>query len=240
MNYLEGLPEELNYILFTYLHSREIYDLSKILRLHVDYSKLISFEYPSIYKYLKDHINYEEYRIFDNLRLLQFDDDLDKIEKEIIRVEFTWNPKIEIKYIYNLLAQVILETNYNKYYDIILKFPNYEYKYILILIGFNKLSEHSLNIEIFKLINYNLTDIDFDSIYDEIYNLSNYVLIAYILIKYDVMHNQNLLDEYAKSKLYKKLEEDCLRFENYDTSYIVSVIESPTKSYEFILLEYLI
>jgi hypothetical protein len=132
MNYLAELPEELKGTLYTYLDPTKIFNLSKILRLHVDYSKQILFEYPNNFKYLKEYFNDEdEYKLFKELRGIQFNDDLLNVITYIGNINFN---EIDIyfkfSYIYNILSNIILKLNYTKYNPILIKLPNHRYKYL--------------------------------------------------------------------------------------------------------------
>jgi hypothetical protein len=236
MNYL---PEELNYILFTYLEPIEIYNLSKTLKVYVDYSKLISFEYPKTFKYLKNHLNDDDYKMFKELREIKFNDDFELVERNICTLIMHYIYKH--KYIYNIMAEIIVKISYNfdQMFD---QFPKYKYKYLGILYMFYIVTKCESKIYTINLIKNNLSKsesediLDYEQLCEDIDNQhisNNIIIIAYILFKFKILLVKN-----PKQKLYIKLSQLANRSKH--TEVVLNIVFDPIEIYNLMILDFIL
>jgi len=87
MNYFQTLPEELTQIILTYCEPVIIRQLSKELKLYLDYESLLRVKYPVNYVYIKYLIPPYEYEYYYNLLTeFGFNDDTETFLQGEIRL----------------------------------------------------------------------------------------------------------------------------------------------------------
>jgi len=214
MSYFQTLPNELNYIIFTYSDFHELYELSKELELYVDYGSLLRVKYPKNYNYLRKYVQLDGMYYYRYLELYGFNDNLEDYNSNIIRRIPAHNRHHQD--VYELIAKVYFDVKYPKkdfelkssksvrtesepiLKNIFDQFPQDNYKYTVLLEAISQLDPRR-NDELTKLIfePMNLHDINFDNIQslldNQYYEFSEiYVLLLAIKYKFTLDEFENI------------------------------------------------
>src|SRR5436190_1895830 len=146
MSYFDLLPEDIVYQILIRLHSTEIADLSKGLKLYVDYETLMLIKYPQSFKYLKEFLHDDFYHHYQQLEYLNFKDNIKTLLDKYLRVS---SPNIDIL---ETLYKLQIQLDYPKLYHIFNhRFPSDAHKYQLIYEAMSELSKYQ-NSYLYKII----------------------------------------------------------------------------------------
>ena|SRR5437773_1037675 len=208
MNYFNLIPEDILYEILGYLDTYDIKELSEGLKLYVDYRKVMLLKYPKNYRYLLEEFQDDFYHYLNALELLGFHDDLRIVHMKGLPLSETTIFISRTTKIFNILCKIKLKLDYPDLHYFFLQFPFSENKYKFILHAmddlmssyesFEEMKENTDDDYLNKAIFEKLDTLDFDLLYDYLYNGEynyEYYYILILLLKYKFK-----LDEFPRLK----------------------------------------
>jgi hypothetical protein len=130
MNYLHNLPNDLRYVVFTYLKIGEVSTVSETFEIYVDYKKLMMLTYPNIFIHLREFITDVHHLWHQFLVSLEKICTDNTVVGDFFNLTHLSNLSVDANIdVVNILCEIKLKLRYPDLYPIFKMFPEDKYKY---------------------------------------------------------------------------------------------------------------